>query len=114
MPDGDFLDVPSMPGAFVVNLGELLEVATDGYLKATNHRVVSPPGGRERYSVPFFYNPRLDAHIAPLEFPHAHHAPGATEDPANPLYAEFGRNELKGYLRAHPEVARRHHAQLVG
>ncbi|MFF7631548.1 isopenicillin N synthase family dioxygenase [Kitasatospora sp. NPDC008050] len=112
MPDGAFLDVPPMPGAFVVNLGELLEVATDGYLKATNHRVVSPPGGRERYSVPFFYNPRLDAHIEPLDFPHAHHAPGATTDPANPLYAEFGRNELKGYLRAHPEVARRHHPNL--
>ncbi|MGC0313467.1 isopenicillin N synthase family dioxygenase [Kitasatospora acidiphila] len=110
MPDGGFLDVPPKPGAFVVNLGELLEVATDGYLKATNHRVVSPPGARERYSVPFFYNPRLDAHIAPLEFPHAHTAPGATEDPANPLFAEFGENELKGYRRAHPEVAERYYA----
>ncbi|MEV6209903.1 2-oxoglutarate and iron-dependent oxygenase domain-containing protein [Kitasatospora sp. NPDC051914] len=112
-PDGSFLEVPPLPGAFVVNLGELLEVATDGYLKATSHRVVSPPGARERFSVPFFYNPRLDAHIEPLEFPQAHHAPGATQDPANPLFAEFGRNELKGYLRAHPEVTRRHHADLL-
>ncbi|NUR63800.1 MAG: isopenicillin N synthase family oxygenase [Catenulispora sp.] len=112
-PDGTFLDVPPMPGAFVVNLGELLEVATDGYLKATSHRVVSPPGASERYSVPFFYNPRLDAHIEPLEFPHSHHAPGATDDPSNPLYAEFGRNELKGYVRAHPEVTRRFHAELL-
>ncbi|MFI6446720.1 isopenicillin N synthase family dioxygenase [Kitasatospora sp. NPDC050543] len=112
-PDGSFLEVPPMEGAFVVNLGELLEVATDGYLKATNHRVVSPAGARERFSVPFFYNPRLDAHIEPLDFPLAHHAPGATEDPGNPLFAEFGRNELKGYLRAHPEVTRRHHADLV-
>lgn len=113
-PDGTFHDVPPMPGAFVVNLGELLEVATDGYLKATNHRVVSPPGARERFSVPFFYNPRLDARIAPLPFPHAGHAPGATRDPANPLFAEYGRNELKGWLRAHPDVARRHHAALLG
>ncbi|WP_441246801.1 isopenicillin N synthase family dioxygenase [Kitasatospora sp. McL0602] len=112
-PDGSFLEVPPLPGAFVVNLGELLEVATDGYLKATRHRVISPPGARERYSVPFFYNPRLDAHIEPLDFPHAHHAPGATDDPANPLFAEFGRNELKGYLRAHPEVTRRHHPALL-
>ncbi|AUG76407.1 oxidoreductase [Kitasatospora sp. MMS16-BH015] len=112
-PDGSFLEVPPMEGAFVVNLGELLEVATDGYLKATRHRVVSPPGAHERYSVPFFYNPRLDAHIEPLDFPHAHHAPGATQDPANPLFAEFGRNELKGYLRAHPEVTRRHHPELA-
>ncbi|GAA1944947.1 isopenicillin N synthase family dioxygenase [Kitasatospora viridis] len=109
-PDGGFLDVPPLPGAFVVNLGELLEVATEGYLKATSHRVVSPPGGAERFSAPFFYNPRLDAHIAPLDFPHAHRAPGATDDPANPLYADFGWNELKGYARAHPEVARRYYA----
>jgi isopenicillin N synthase-like dioxygenase len=114
LPDRSFLDVPPMPGAFVVNLGELLEVATDGYLKATSHRVVSPPGARERFSAPFFYNPRLDAHIEPLEFPHSHHAPGATDDPSNPLYAEFGRNELKGYLRAHPEVTKKFHPDLVG
>ncbi|MGW3402024.1 isopenicillin N synthase family dioxygenase [Streptomyces zhihengii] len=111
--DGRFHDVPPMPGAFVVNLGELLEVATDGYLKATHHRVVSPPGARERFSVPYFHNPRLDARIAPLVFPHARLAPGATADPANPLFAEYGRNELKGKLRAHPLVAARHHADLV-
>ncbi|MFI2642771.1 isopenicillin N synthase family dioxygenase [Streptomyces sp. NPDC018610] len=111
--DGLFHDVPPIPGAFVVNLGELLEVATDGYLVATNHRVVSPPGATERFSVPFFYNPRLDARVAPLPFPHAAAAPGVTDDPGNPLFAEYGFNELKGKLRAHPLVARRHHAELL-
>ncbi|MEU5424699.1 2-oxoglutarate and iron-dependent oxygenase domain-containing protein [Streptomyces olivoreticuli] len=111
--DGVFRDVPPMPGAFVINLGELLEVATNGYLKATNHRVVSPPGTRERYSVPFFYNPRLDARIEPVPFPHAHRAPGVTQDSSNPLFAEYGRNEIKGWLRAHPEVARRYHSGLL-
>ncbi|MFC9845839.1 isopenicillin N synthase family dioxygenase [Streptomyces sp. NPDC060223] len=108
-----FHDVPPVPGAFVVNLGELLEVATDGYLLATNHRVVSPAGATERFSVPFFYNPRLDARVEPLPFPHASVAPGATADPANPLFAEYGFNELKGKLRAHPLVAARHHAGLL-
>ncbi|GHG49883.1 isopenicillin N synthase family dioxygenase [Streptomyces griseocarneus] len=112
-PDGGFIDVPPMPGAFVINLGELLEVATNGYLKATNHRVVSPPGTRERYSVPFFYNPRLDARIEPVPFAHADSAPGVTQDAANPLFAEYGRNEIKGWLRAHPGVARRYHAELL-
>ncbi|GGN61314.1 2-oxobutyrate oxidase [Streptomyces albiflavescens] len=111
--DGLFHDVPPLPGAFVVNLGELLEVATNGYLIATNHRVVSPAGATERFSVPFFYNPRLDARIEPLPFPHASAAPGVTTDPANPLFAEYGRNELKGKLRAHPLVAARHHAELL-
>lgn len=111
--DGLFHDVPPLPGAFVVNLGELLEVATDGYLVATNHRVVSPPSAVERFSVPFFYNPRLDARVEPLPFPHASVAPGVTDDPANPLFAEYGFNELKGKLRAHPLVAERHHAELL-
>ncbi|MGW7429127.1 isopenicillin N synthase family dioxygenase [Streptomyces sp. NPDC054861] len=111
--DGVFHDVPPLPGAFVVNLGELLEVATNGYLLATHHRVVSPPGATERFSVPFFYNPRLDARIRPLEFPYAESAPGVTADPANPLFAEYGRNELKGKLRAHPLAAARHHAGLL-
>lgn len=111
--DGLFHEVPPLPGAFVVNLGELLEVATDGYLKATNHRVVSPPGTRERYSVPFFYNSRLDARVKPLPFPYADQAPGISQDAANPLFAEYGRNALKGWLRAHPEAARRHHPDLL-
>ncbi|MGW1835191.1 isopenicillin N synthase family dioxygenase [Streptomyces sp. BBFR2] len=111
--DGLFHDVPPLPGAFVVNLGELLEVATNGYLRATNHRVVSPPGTTERFSVPFFYNPRLDAHVRPLVFPYAAAAPGVVEAPDNPLFAEYGYNELKGKLRAHPLVARRHHAELL-
>ena len=111
--DGEYHDVPPLPGAFVVNLGELLEVATNGYLVATSHRVVSPPGATERFSVPFFYNPRLDARIAPVPFPYASDAPGVTADPANPLFAEYGRNELKGKLRAHPLVAARHHAELL-
>jgi isopenicillin N synthase-like dioxygenase len=111
--DGRFYDVPPIEGAFVVNLGELLEVATNGYLLATNHRVVSPPGATERFSVPFFYNPRLDARVEPLPFPHAATAPGITTDPTNPLFAEYGYNELKGKLRAHPLVAERHHRDLL-
>jgi isopenicillin N synthase-like dioxygenase len=111
--DGLFHDVPPLDGAFVVNLGELLEVATNGYLLATNHRVVSPPGATERFSVPFFFNPRLDARVEPLSFPYASTAPGVTDDPTNPLFAEYGYNELKGKLRAHPLVAERHHGNLL-
>ena len=35
----DWIDVPGLDGAFVVNIGELLEIATGGYLRATEHRV---------------------------------------------------------------------------
>jgi len=34
-------------------------------------------------------------------------------DPTNPIYAEYGRNSLRGWVRSHPEVARRHWSDLV-
>ncbi|MCX5406911.1 isopenicillin N synthase family oxygenase [Streptomyces sp. NBC_00335] len=111
--DGAFLDVPPLPGAFVVNLGELLEIATEGYLTATDHRVVSPAGAVERFSVPFFYNPRLDAVIETVPGDYLDAAPGIAHDASNPLHAEYGRNELKGWVRAHPAVARRWHPELT-
>jgi Isopenicillin N synthase and related dioxygenases len=51
---GHWVDALPKPGAFVVNIGELLEIATNGYLRATVHRVVSPPARKERVSIAFF------------------------------------------------------------
>ena len=38
---------------------------------------------------------------------------GSSDDPANPIFANYGDNSLKVRLRAHPDVARRHHADLL-
>ncbi len=113
-PQG-WIDAPPMRGAFVVNIGELLEVATNGYLKATVHRVLSPPSGTDRISVPFFYNPALSSNITVLDLPPelAAEATGVTADPANPIHSTYGANLLKSRLRAHPDVAARHHADLL-
>jgi isopenicillin N synthase-like dioxygenase len=64
--DGEWLDVPPIEGALAVNFGGLLERWTAGRIKATEHRILGP--GRERFSIPFFYEPRVDAEIAPLPF----------------------------------------------
>jgi isopenicillin N synthase-like dioxygenase len=61
---GDWIDVPPADATLAVNFGKLLERWTGGLVQATRHRVVSP--GRARYSIPFFYEPRADALIAPL------------------------------------------------
>jgi isopenicillin N synthase-like dioxygenase len=105
---GAYVDVAPVPGAFIVNLGEMLEVATGGFLRATLHRVVSPPPGRVRFSVPFFYNPRLDYVVEPVNLPFTASVPGVAVDPTNPLFAEYGYNALKGKVRAHPELAAAH------
>ena len=114
--DGSWVDAPPVDGAFVVNIGELLEYATDGYLKATNHRVVSPQAPDERISIPFFFNPALDARLPLIDLPAdlAVQARGVTKDPSNPIHALYGENALKSRLRAHPDVAAIHHADLVG
>ncbi|WP_258341652.1 isopenicillin N synthase family dioxygenase [Saccharopolyspora gregorii] len=106
---GGWIDADPVPGTFVVNIGELLEVATGGYLTATRHRVRSPEPGVDRYSVPFFLAPRLDAVVEPLELPAelAAEARGISADPDNPLLAAYGEKALLGWLRSHPEVARR-------
>lgn len=114
--DGSWVDAPPVDDAFVVNIGELLEYATDGYLKATNHRVVSPQAPDERISIPFFFNPALDARLPLIDLPAdlAAQARGVTKDPSNPIHALYGENALKSRLRAHPDVAAIHHADLVG
>ncbi|WP_026555146.1 isopenicillin N synthase family dioxygenase [Arthrobacter sp. 35W] len=117
LPPGseDWIPVEPLPGALVVNLGEMLEVATQGYLAATIHRVEAPPAGVDRYTIPFFWSPRLDAVIDPVALPPAlaDQARGISDDPDNPMLASYGANVLKGWLRAHPQVARIHHPELL-
>ena len=38
---------------------------------------------------------------------------GVTQDPLNPMFREIGKNFLKSRLRSHPDVARRHHTDLL-
>lgn len=106
-----WLSVVPLPGAFVVNIGELLELASDGYLKATYHRVISPEHAEERFSNAFFMAARLDAEVPLLELPPAlkAQAQGPASDPANPLFRQVGKNVLKGRARSHPEVAQRYY-----
>jgi len=110
-----WIDVPPRFGTFVINIGELLELASDGFLRATMHRVVTPPAGIERISAAFFLGARLDAVVPLLRLPPAlaAHARGPERDPRNPLFREVGMNYMKGRLRSHPDVARRHHADLL-
>ncbi|SMC69713.1 Isopenicillin N synthase [Kibdelosporangium aridum] len=114
--DGTWIDATPIPGSFVFNIGEMLEIATQGYLLATRHRVISPPAGVERFSIPFFLGPRLDAIVEPLQLPPslAAQARGVSDEKDNPLHAQFGANALVGWLRSHPKVAERWWADVIG
>ena len=114
--DGAWVPATPIPGTFVVNIGEILELCTGGYLIATYHRVVSPPPGVERLSVAHFFGADLDTTAPVLSLPPhlAAQATGTAGDPLNPLFREIGRNSLKGRLRSHPDVAQAHHTDLLG
>jgi isopenicillin N synthase-like dioxygenase len=110
---GGWIDVPPLDGAFIVNIGELLEFATRGYLRATEHRVNLGAPAPERISVPYFFNPRLDAQMPVLSLPDelAARVDGAwtpAADPSDRIFSVYGRNAWKSRLRAHPDVAAAH------
>jgi len=62
--NGDWVDVPVLDDGFAINFGGLLELWTGGKIKATLHRVLGQ--GENRFSIPFFFEPRPSTRIAPL------------------------------------------------
>lgn len=113
--DGAWIAARPIADTFIVNIGEILELASNGYLRATIHRVVSPPAGRDRLSVAYFFGADLNERVPLLRLPpeRADEALGVTSDPLNPLFYEVGRNYLKGRLRSHPDVAERHYRDIL-
>ncbi|MFN4240285.1 MAG: isopenicillin N synthase family dioxygenase [Erythrobacter cryptus] len=66
---GEWLPIPAVKGALVINVGDMLDRLTNGRLRSTTHRVVNPRGEaarRSRYSMPFFLHFRPDYVITPL------------------------------------------------
>ena len=62
--DGRWLDAPVVPRGLNVNFGDMLSFWMGGRLPATPHRVIA--GGGDRHSIPFFFEPLLDAVIGPI------------------------------------------------
>lgn len=61
---GDWIDVPVVEGAMIMNIGDMMEILSNGRYLATKHRVRKVP--QERYSFPLFFSCDYDTLIAPL------------------------------------------------
>ena len=64
--DGSWLDVQPVPGAFVVNVGDLMQRWTNDRWRSTVHRVVNKVSGRDRWSIAYFFDLDGDVRIEPL------------------------------------------------
>ncbi len=61
--DGAWHDVPCDFGTLTINIGDMLQEASQGYYPSTQHRVVNPTGEgakKSRVSLPLFLHPRND------------------------------------------------------
>ena len=61
---GQWVAAPPVPGAFVVNIGDLLEVWSNGVFVSTSHRVLPVP--EARYSFPLFFTVDYETRVEPL------------------------------------------------
>ncbi len=85
---GDWIDVPPTPGAFVINMGEMLQGMTGNYYVATPHRVITK---ELRYSAGYFHGPSLHTTLDPLPLDPSYPAAVA----ASPRHAGAGYMALK-------------------
>jgi len=70
LPDGDWIDVKPIPGALVINAGDLIQRWTNDRFRSNLHRVINPPrhltGSTRRLSIVVFTGPNPDTLITPL------------------------------------------------
>lgn len=98
--DGEWIDAPPIPGTYVVNVGDLLELWTNGAFVATSHRVRKVK--EERYSFPLFFN--VDYHTVVKPLPQFESAGGPVRHPlvaGEHLFAQTA--QTFAYLRSRLE-----------
>ncbi|KAK6917257.1 Non-hem dioxygenase N-terminal domain [Dillenia turbinata] len=62
--DGKWLPVKPLENAFVVNIGDIMEIVSNGVYKSIEHRAIVN-SAKERLSVATFYSSRLDSELGP-------------------------------------------------
>ena len=60
-----WIDVEPIPGALVVNIGDMMQVWANDRFQAALHRV-TPTSSQTRYSLPYFFNPSYETDYSPL------------------------------------------------
>ncbi|KAL5573465.1 hypothetical protein UlMin_023062 [Ulmus minor] len=95
LKDGQWIDVPPVRHSIVINLGDQLEVITNGKYKSVLHRVIAQTDGT-RMSIASFYNPGSDAVIYP--------APNLVEKEAEEKNQVYPKFVFEDYMKLYTTV----------
>nr|GMC69570.1 protein SRG1-like [Ipomoea batatas] len=98
--DGMWIPVKPLPDAFIVNIGDIIEILSNGTYHSAEHRAIVN-SKEERLSIATFFNPRLDAELGPAPTLITPQNPAkfrtvGVEDYFKGLFA--GRLERKAYI----------------
>ncbi|XP_057819860.2 protein SRG1-like [Cryptomeria japonica] len=63
--DGEWVPVQPIPGALVINIGDMLEVISNGIYKSIEHRGVTSID-RDRISIAMFFGPSKETEVGPI------------------------------------------------
>jgi isopenicillin N synthase-like dioxygenase len=90
MPSGEWVPPPLIPGTFLCNIGDTFGRWTNDRFISTPHAVIND-SGRDRYSMAFIYDPRLDT---PIEALPTCHGPDKPPRYAPTTFGEYQINFL--------------------
>ncbi|XP_077216338.1 jasmonate-induced oxygenase 1-like [Tasmannia lanceolata] len=88
--DDAWVTVQASPNAFIVNVGDQIQVLSNAAYKSVEHRVIVN-SVQERLSLAFFYNPKSDLPIGPV--------PKLVTPDRPALYQSMTFNEYRLYIR---------------
>lgn len=83
---------PPRDHLFTVNIGDCMQILTNGRYVSTMHRVVNA-GGRDRYSMAFFFDPNVDAVLDPILLTPGEQAAG--EKAQEPRFEPLAAGQVK-------------------
>ncbi|KAG5526520.1 hypothetical protein RHGRI_032709 [Rhododendron griersonianum] len=64
--DGEWICIKPTPHAYIVNVGDIIQVWSNDRYESVEHRVMAN-SEKERFSMPFFFNPDHNVMVEPLE-----------------------------------------------
>lgn len=108
--NGRWVHAPPVPGAFICNIGDMLDRMTRGRYRSTPHRVRNL-AARDRLSFPFFFDPNFNAEVRPIELGegavlHDDRAERWDKDSVHAFRGTYGDYVLSKVSKVFPELRR--------